>query len=76
MSHLIHMQILWSFLFFSVCVQPLTTQFEESMARRGEEIKNIKLAMNNVEDEIFQDFCQQIGVENIRYVTKLVCIKK
>lgn len=36
------------------------------MAERDQEIQNIKEKMNNVEDDVFASFCEQIGVTNIR----------
>ena len=36
------------------------------MAKRDQEIQNIKEKMNNVEDDVFASFCEQIGVSNIR----------
>ena len=43
-------------------------QLERSMNEREETIKALKDRMNRVEDELFEDFCAQIGVENIRLV--------
>ncbi|OAD60428.1 Structural maintenance of chromosomes protein 1A [Eufriesea mexicana] len=39
---------------------------EKTMAERDQEIQNIKEKMNNVEDDVFASFCEQIGVSNIR----------
>lgn len=36
------------------------------MTERDQEIQNIKEKMNNVEDDVFASFCEQIGVSNIR----------
>ena len=36
------------------------------MTERDSEIQNIKEKMNNVEDDVFSNFCGQIGVTNIR----------
>jgi structural maintenance of chromosome 1 len=36
------------------------------MFDRGNEIQRIKETMNNVEDKVFTNFCEQIGVANIR----------
>lgn len=36
------------------------------MADRDQEIQNSKEKMNNVEDDVFASFCEQIGVTNIR----------
>ena len=40
--------------------------YERTMNDRGDHIKVLKDKMNTVEDEIFEQFCLQIGVENIR----------
>ena len=42
--------------------------YERTMNERGDHIKLLKDKMNTVEDEIFEQFCLQIGVENIRYI--------
>ena len=36
------------------------------MADRDQEIQNMKDKKNNVEDDVFASFCEQIGVTNIR----------
>lgn len=36
------------------------------MRKRDAEIEKIKENMNNVEDIVFRDFCESIGVRNIR----------
>ena len=36
------------------------------MQTRGHEIKQVRQQMNRLEDDIFIDFCSEIGVENIR----------
>lgn len=36
------------------------------MGERGKKLKDIKDKMDRVEDEVFQDFCKEIGVQNIR----------
>lgn len=43
-----------------------TTEIEETMRARGEKIQEIKERMNRVEDNVFAEFCSQIGVANIR----------
>ncbi|XP_076297753.1 structural maintenance of chromosomes 1 [Lasioglossum baleicum] len=45
---------------------PTITAIEKTMAERDQEIQNIKEKMNNVEDDVFASFCEQIGVSNIR----------
>ncbi|KAL3853466.1 hypothetical protein ACJMK2_017002 [Sinanodonta woodiana] len=45
---------------------PRMEEIERQMTERGEVIKQLKEKMNTVEDEIFEQFCQQIGVDNIR----------
>lgn len=41
-------------------------ELERKMKERGDAMKIIKDKMNRVEDEVFSEFCSQIGVENIR----------
>jgi structural maintenance of chromosome 1 len=36
------------------------------MRHRDNQIQEIKENMNNVEDVVFRDFCESIGVRNIR----------
>ncbi|XP_029158275.1 structural maintenance of chromosomes protein 1A [Nylanderia fulva] len=45
---------------------PAIAAIEKTMAERDQEIQNIKEKMNNVEDDVFASFCEQIGVSNIR----------
>ncbi|KAG7212841.1 hypothetical protein KM043_002198 [Ampulex compressa] len=45
---------------------PTIAAIEKTMAARDQEIQNIKEKMNNVEDDVFASFCEQIGVSNIR----------
>ncbi|WAR26953.1 SMC1A-like protein [Mya arenaria] len=45
---------------------PRMHQLEKQMNEREETIRVLKDRTNRVEDEIFEDFCAQIGVENIR----------
>jgi len=54
-------------IFCNICyVQPAIAAIEKTMAERDQEIQNIKEKMNNVEDDVFASFCEQIGVSNIR----------
>lgn len=39
------------------------TAIEKTMAERDQEIQNIKEKMNNVEDDVFASFCEQIEVQ-------------
>ena len=41
---------------------------EASINKRATKIHSLEKRVNELEDEIFRDFCQSIGVENIRYV--------
>ena len=43
-------------------------ELDSLMEERAIKIGAVKVKMNNVEDEVFADFCNQIGVENIRLV--------
>ncbi|XP_063405474.1 structural maintenance of chromosomes protein 1A-like [Mytilus trossulus] len=45
---------------------PRMAELERKMKERGDAMKIIKDKMNRVEDEVFSEFCSQIGVENIR----------
>lgn len=45
---------------------PAIAAIEKTMAAKDQEIQNIKEKMNNVEDDVFASFCEQIGVSNIR----------
>ena len=49
-------------------LQPRMVMYERTMNDRGDHIKVLKDKMNTVEDEIFEQFCLQIGVENIRLI--------
>lgn len=46
--------------------RPTIDEIKARMEKRGVEIKKIRDLMNGVEDEIFGDFCAQLGVDNIR----------
>ena len=46
--------------------EPTITSIEDRMRKRDSQIEKIKENMNNVEDIVFRDFCEQIGVRNIR----------
>lgn len=45
---------------------PTIADIERTMRNRDQQIQEIKENMNNVEDDVFQSFCSQIGVANIR----------
>ncbi|CAH1783210.1 unnamed protein product [Owenia fusiformis] len=45
---------------------PEMQEIESRMAERGLQISTLKDKMNTVEDEVFANFCSQIGVDNIR----------
>ncbi|XP_072001410.1 structural maintenance of chromosomes protein 1B [Engystomops pustulosus] len=42
------------------------TMLEEELERRRTEIEKLQEQMNKVEDEVFKNFCEEIGVQNIR----------
>lgn len=46
--------------------EPRIKQLEQSMREREVRINEIKAKQNTVEDDVFRDFCAQIGVANIR----------
>lgn len=50
----------------SLKFRPTIDEIKGKMEKRGVEINKIKSLMNGVEDEIFKDFCAQLGVDNIR----------
>jgi len=39
---------------------------EKRMEERQEKIAEVKDQMNTVEDRLFADFCNQLGIDNIR----------
>ncbi|ERL94587.1 hypothetical protein D910_11864 [Dendroctonus ponderosae] len=45
---------------------PEIETIEKEMQSREHQIEEIKLRMNTVEDDVFSDFCSEIGVRNIR----------
>ncbi|KAF5272683.1 hypothetical protein FQA39_LY07710 [Lamprigera yunnana] len=45
---------------------PNITEIEKTMQIREQQIEEIKLKMNSVEDDVFSQFCHEIGVRNIR----------
>ncbi|XP_060536430.1 structural maintenance of chromosomes protein 1A [Cylas formicarius] len=45
---------------------PQIETIERGMQSRDQHIEEIKLRMNNVEDDVFSAFCREIGVRNIR----------
>ncbi|RZF46730.1 hypothetical protein LSTR_LSTR002593 [Laodelphax striatellus] len=47
-------------------IGPKTEAIERSMRARDQQIQEMKEKMNRVEDDIFEDFCRQIGMNNIR----------
>lgn len=47
-------------------MQPLIGTIERRMQQRNQTIEEIKQKMNTVEDRVYADFCQKIGVANIR----------
>ena len=46
--------------------QPQIETMERNMAERSKRLRKVKEKTNTVEDELFGDFCQEIGVANIR----------
>ncbi|CAH1367459.1 hypothetical protein MTP99_008700 [Tenebrio molitor] len=45
---------------------PKIEEIEKTMQTREQQIEEIKLQMNSVEDVVFSQFCQEIGIRNIR----------
>lgn len=52
--------------------QPRMEDLDRQMSQRGDEIRHLKDKMNRVEDEVFADFCEMIGVPNIRYICSII----
>lgn len=50
----------------SLKFRPIIEEIKARMDKRAVEIKKIRDLMNGVEDDIFKDFCAQLGVDNIR----------
>ena len=51
---------------YHVSRQPRIRSIEQTMNQRADKIKVVKGRMNVVEDEVFVDFCREIGIANIR----------
>ncbi|XP_028405600.1 structural maintenance of chromosomes protein 1A-like [Dendronephthya gigantea] len=47
-------------------LKPKIEKYEQSLSDRKKSIEKVQERIKNMEDEIFQDFCQSIGVDNIR----------
>lgn len=45
---------------------PILKEIADRMAERDISLKNLREQMNTVEDKIFEEFCLQLGVDNIR----------
>lgn len=45
---------------------PATDQIQKIIRERDATIQKVKERMNRVEDTVFEEFCSQIGVGNIR----------
>lgn len=45
---------------------PVIKEISSRMSEREEKINKIRDGMNSVEDDVFGDFCKQLGVDNIR----------
>merc|ERR1712042_397480 len=45
---------------------PAVREVENTMRKREKQIETTKEKMNTVEDRVFSDFCNKIGVKNIR----------
>lgn len=46
--------------------EPRIKEIEKRLAQRAEKIKKVRAEANTVEDEVFGEFCREIGVDNIR----------
>ncbi|XP_058060445.1 structural maintenance of chromosomes protein 1A [Anopheles bellator] len=47
-------------------IGPKISEIERRMQQRDDKIQDIKESMNNVEDDVYAEFCARIGVANIR----------
>ncbi|XP_053671358.1 structural maintenance of chromosomes protein 1A [Anopheles nili] len=47
-------------------IGPTISEIERRMQQRDMKIQDIKESMNNVEDDVYAEFCERIGVANIR----------
>ncbi|XP_049535618.1 structural maintenance of chromosomes protein 1A [Anopheles darlingi] len=47
-------------------IGPKISEIERRMQQRDNKIQDIKESMNNVEDDVYAEFCARIGVANIR----------
>lgn len=45
---------------------PKITEIQQKLNERSLKLKQVKQDRNLIEDEIFRDFCKEIGVDNIR----------
>ena len=45
---------------------PASAELEKTMRERGVVIQDVKERMHRVEDTVFEEFCAEIGVDNIR----------
>ena len=45
---------------------PARAELEKTMRERGVVIQDVKERMHRVEDTVFEEFCAEIGVDNIR----------
>ena len=41
-------------------------EIEKRIAKRDESIQSVKTKLNSIEDDCFKNFCEEIGVANIR----------
>ena len=51
-------------------LQPIIQDIEKKLQERKSEIEKTKSSLNEVEDNIFSQFCFKIGVDNIRQYEK------
>ncbi|KAK7102755.1 structural maintenance of chromosomes protein 1A-like [Littorina saxatilis] len=47
--------------------EPRMEELDRTMSERGDDLRHLKDKMNRVEDEVFSEFCEMIGVPNIRH---------
>jgi structural maintenance of chromosome 1 len=53
-------------------LEPKMTRIQSSIDKRNRDLHKLESKINKVEDEIFKDFCNMIGVSNIRLVGSFI----
>jgi len=56
-------------------IQLVITELERQLDKHTADITQLQDAFNVIEDDVFQDFCQQIDVSNIRSGLSLTLLR-